>query len=61
MKTSSPFILCLPLALFLAACLLSLPTFAIAVIRMTIGVMALGHRTFESFPSTGIRREWLRG
>jgi ABC-type dipeptide/oligopeptide/nickel transport system permease component len=61
MKTRSPLILCLPLALFLAACLLSLPTFVVAVVWMTIGVMALGHRTFESFPSNGIRREWLRG
>ena len=33
----------------------------IAVVWMTIGVMALGHRTLESFPSTGIRQEWLRG
>lgn len=61
MKTRSPLILCLPLALFIAACLLSLPTFVIAVVWMTIGVMALGHRTFESFPSAGIRQEWLRG
>jgi ABC-type dipeptide/oligopeptide/nickel transport system permease component len=51
----------LPLALFIAACFLSLPTFVIAVVWITIGVMALGHRTLESFPSTGIRREWLRG
>lgn len=28
---------------------------------MTIGVMAPGLRTLESFPSTGIRVEWLRG
>ncbi|NPT42818.1 hypothetical protein GNZ12_16170 [Paraburkholderia sp. 1N] len=61
MKTRSPLILCLPLALFFAACLLSLSTFVIAVVWMAIGVMALGHRTFESFPSTGIRQEWLRG
>ncbi|SOE66599.1 hypothetical protein SAMN05446635_2891 [Burkholderia sp. OK233] len=61
MKNRSPLILCLPLALFIAACLLSLPTFVVAVVWMTIGVMALGHRTLESFPSTGIRQEWLRG
>ncbi|MFM0699542.1 hypothetical protein [Paraburkholderia sediminicola] len=61
MKTRSPLILCLPLALFIAACVLSLPTFVVAVVWMTIGVMALGHRNFESFPSAGIRREWLRG
>jgi hypothetical protein len=52
MKTRSALILCLPLALFFAACLLSVPTFVIAVVWMTVGVMALGHRTFESFPST---------
>jgi hypothetical protein len=61
MKNRSPLILCLPLVLFIAACLLSLPTFVVAVVWMTIGVMALGHRPLESFPSTGIRREWLRG
>ena len=61
MKNRSPIILCLPLALFIAACLLSLPTFVVAVVWMTIGVMALGHRSLESFPSTGIRRKWLRG
>ncbi|MFM0132359.1 hypothetical protein [Paraburkholderia sediminicola] len=33
----------------------------IAVVWMTIGVMALGHRTLESFPSTVISPEWLRG
>jgi len=61
MKNRSPIILCLPFALFIAACLLSLPTFVVAVVWMTIGVMALGHRPLESFPSAGIRREWLRG
>jgi hypothetical protein len=61
MKNRSPLTVCLPLALFIAACFLSLPTFVIAVVWITIGVMALGHRTLESFPSTGIRREWLRG
>ena len=43
------------------ACLLSLPAFVVAVVWMTIGVMALGHQPLESFPSTGIRKEWLRG
>lgn len=61
MKTRSPLTVCLPLALFVAACLLSLPTFVLAAVWMTIGVMALGHRTLESFPSTGIHWKWRRG
>lgn len=61
MKTRSALEICLPLALFIAACALSLPTLMIAVVWMTIGVISLGHRTLESFPTDGIRREWLRG
>jgi hypothetical protein len=61
MKNRSPLTICLPLALFIAACLLSLSTFVIAIVWMTLGVIALGHRTFESFPSTGIRQDWLHG
>ena len=61
MKTRSPLAICLPLAIFVAACVLSLPTLVIAVVWMTIGVMALGHRSLESFPVTGISRKWLRG
>ncbi|MFK4442064.1 hypothetical protein ABH944_002509 [Caballeronia udeis] len=61
MKTRSALEICLPLALFIAACALSLPTLMIAVAWMTIGVMSLGHRTLESFPIDGISRKWLRG
>lgn len=61
MKTRSTVEICLPLALFVAACVLSLTTLVIAFAWMTIGVVSLGHRTFESFPTDGIRREWLRG
>jgi hypothetical protein len=61
MKTRSALEICLPLALFVAACALSLPTLLIAVAWMTIGVISLGYRTLESFPTDGIRREWLRG
>ncbi|MCX4152945.1 MULTISPECIES: hypothetical protein [Paraburkholderia] len=61
MKTRSPLTICLPLAIFVTACVLSLPTLVIAVVWMTIGVMALGHRSLESFPVTGINRRWLRG
>jgi hypothetical protein len=61
MKARSPFSICWPLALFIVACLLSLPTFVIAVVWMTIGVIALGHRPLESFPPTGVHRKWLRG
>src|SRR6266404_4485324 len=61
MKTRSTFELCLPLGLFVAACALSFPTLVIALAWMTIGVISLGHRTLESFPTDGIPREWLRG
>lgn len=61
MKTRSPLPICLPLAIFVVACVLSLPTLVIAVVWMTIGVMALGYRSLESFPPTGIGQEWLRG
>ena len=61
MKTRSALEICLPLALFIAACALSLPTLLIAIAWMTIGVISLGHRTLERFPADGIRREWLRG
>ncbi|KLU28118.1 hypothetical protein EOS_00915 [Caballeronia mineralivorans PML1(12)] len=61
MKPRSALDICLPLALFVAACALSLPTLLIAVAWMTIGVISLGYRTLESFPTDGIRREWLRG
>jgi hypothetical protein len=61
MKTRSPLTICLPFAIFVAACALSLPTLVIAIVWMTVGVMALGHRGLESFPTTGIHRKWLRG
>jgi len=61
MKKRSALEICLPLALFVAACTLSLPTLLIAIAWMTIGVISLGHRTLESFPTDGVRREWLRG
>src|SRR5229473_2898206 len=61
MKKRSALEICLPLALFVAACASSLPTLLIAIAWMTIGVISLGHRTLESFPTDGIRREWLRG
>lgn len=61
MKTRSALEICFPLALFVAACALSLPTLLIAVAWMTIGVISLGHRALESFPTDGIRRKWLRG
>jgi hypothetical protein len=60
-ENSSAFELSLPLALFAAACALSFPTLVIAFAWMTIGVMSLGYRTLESFPTDGIRREWLSG
>ncbi|WP_188131189.1 hypothetical protein [Paraburkholderia panacisoli] len=61
MKTRSAIEICLPLVLFVAACVLSLPTLVIAFAWMTIGVVSLGHRPLESFPTDGIRREWLKG
>ncbi|SAL63773.1 hypothetical protein AWB69_07161 [Caballeronia udeis] len=61
MKKRSALEICLPLALFVAACALSLPTLLIAIAWMTIGVISVGHRTLETFPTDGIRQEWLRG
>jgi hypothetical protein len=61
MRTRSALEICLPLALFVAACAVSLPTLVIAFVWMTIGVVSLGHRTLDSFPTDGIRREWLKG
>jgi hypothetical protein len=61
MKTRSMFEICLPFALFVIACALSLPTLVLAVAWMTVGVVSLGHRSLESFPSTSVRREWLTG
>ena len=60
-RTRSTLEICLPLALFAVACLLSLPTLLIAFAWMTVGVMSLGHRSLESFPTDGIRPEWLTG
>jgi hypothetical protein len=51
MKTRLALEICLPLALFVAACALPLPTLLIAVTWMTIGVISLGYRTLESFPA----------
>jgi hypothetical protein len=61
MKKHSALEICLPLALFVAACALSLPTLLIAIVWMTIGVISLGYRPLESFPADGISRKWLRG
>lgn len=61
MKKHSAIEICLPLALFVAACALSLPTLLIAIVWMTIGVISLGYRPLESFPTDGISRKWLRG
>jgi hypothetical protein len=61
MKTRSKFEICLPLTIFVIACAASIPTLIIAVAWMTIGVVALGHFRLESFPTDGIRREWLKG
>ena len=61
MRTRSKLEICLPLALFVVACLLSFPTLLIAFAWMTVGVMSVGHRPLESFPTDGIRPEWLRG
>jgi len=61
MKKLSTLNILLPLVLFIAACALSLPTLLIALIWITIGVVSLGHRSLESFPRNGVRREWLKG
>jgi hypothetical protein len=61
MRTRTALEICLPLALFVAACALSLPTLVIAFVWMTVGVVSLGHRPLDSFPTDGIPRQWLKG
>jgi hypothetical protein len=61
MRTRWAFEICLPLALFVAACALSFPPPVIAFVWMTIGVVSRGHRTLDSFPTDGILREWRKG
>jgi hypothetical protein len=61
MRNRSLFSICLPFGVFITACALSRFTLIVAVLWMTIGVISLGHRPLESFPSAGISRKWLRG
>ncbi|WP_028225319.1 hypothetical protein [Paraburkholderia ferrariae] len=61
MKLRSSLEICLPLAVFVAACALSIPTLVLALIWLTIGVCSIGHRALNDFPTADIPRRWLRG
>jgi hypothetical protein len=61
MKQRSSLEICLPLAVFVTACALSIPTFVIAMVWLTAGVCSIGHRPFHAFPTEGIPRRWLNG
>jgi len=59
MKQRSLFELCLPLAVFAAACALSVTTLVIALVWLTLGVCSIGYRRPDEFPVDGIPRQWL--
>lgn len=61
MKNRSSLEICLPIGIFFMASVLSIPTFIIAAVWMTIGVCSLGHRSLDQFPTEGIPQRWLRG
>lgn len=61
MRTRSPLEICTPLAIFVAACALSLPTLVVAIAWMTLGVCSLGYRRLDDFPSDGVPANWLHG
>jgi hypothetical protein len=59
MKQRSLFELCLPLAVFAAACALSTTALVIALAWLTLGVCSIGHRRPDQFPVDGIPSRWL--
>jgi ABC-type dipeptide/oligopeptide/nickel transport system permease component len=61
MKTRSAFEICLPLGIFACACVISIPTLVLAAIWMSIGVVSLGYRSLEDFPSDQMPRAWRHG
>lgn len=61
MRTRSVFEICLPPGLFLFACLLSVPTMVLAVAWMSAGVILLGYRKLEDFPSSRMPHAWRHG
>lgn len=61
MKTRSAFEICLPLALFACACVISIPTLILAVAWMSVGVVLLGYRSLEDFPCDRMPRAWRHG
>jgi hypothetical protein len=61
MKSRSALEICLPALILAAACALSWPTRALALLWMYVGVTALGHRKLRSFPRDGIDVRWHFG
>jgi hypothetical protein len=61
MKQRSSFEICLPLAVFAAACALSTTTCVIAILWMTVGVCSIGYRSLDEFPIDGISARWHAG
>jgi hypothetical protein len=50
-----------PMAVLMLACAVSLPTAIVAVAWLAIGVVAIGYRSLDSFPSLGLGPVWRQG
>ncbi|KXU92115.1 hypothetical protein CR51_31265 [Caballeronia megalochromosomata] len=61
MKSRTGFEICLPILLFGAASVFSVPTLILAIVWMLIGTICLGHREFKSFPTDGFGLRWRAG
>lgn len=61
MRTRSRLDICLPLAIFAVLCGISVPTMIAALGWMTIGLIAIGHRAFDSFPNVAPDNRWRTG
>lgn len=61
MRTHPKAELCLPLIVFAVFCAASIPTLIVALCWMMIGLIAIGHRSFESYRVIVREREWKNG
>lgn len=61
MRTRSRLYICLPLAVFVVLCSLGVPGMAVALAWMTVGMIAIGHRAFDSFPEVAPDARWRTG
>ena len=61
MRSRSTVELCLPAVLLSAALACSFPTRVFAAVWVTVGVVSVGHRELNSFPTVGIDARWQKG